>query len=324
LRSHAVRSAALSNHAQHKSLLSRVRARADAGKANDAEMSEAQARAANAAVLLAESETRARDAVAIFREAVGRDPGSLDAVGVPSASLPASVEVAVGEAVEAAPSVIATGYDTIAAQAAVGSAYSKFFPRVNLEGTADHAWGQNYNDDRNVEARAMVVVRWNLFNGGIDKARIWEAKARSFEAAEINANTRRIVERETRVSWSSMEGARIRVPEMKRQLELNRKRREAYYAQFDAGQRRLLDLLDVQSEVFLSESSLRTEELVGAFSAFRVLAAVGRLVPALGLDMPAEAAMPPAENLIEGWRTEVHAWPRDFYHDRDRGAQVGK
>lgn len=324
LRSQAVLTAAETNNAQHRSILSRVRARADAGKANDAEMSEAGARAANAAVLLAEAETRARDAVAIFREAIGREPGGLEPVAVPAGALPPTVDSAVAEAVEAAPSVIATGHDTIAADAAVGSAYSRLSPRINLEGAADHGWGLEKADDRDIDARAMVVVRWNLFNGGIDKARIWEAKARAYEAAEINANTRRIVERETRISWSSMEGARARVPELKKALNLNKKRRELYYSQFDAGQRRLLDLLDVQSEVFLSESSLRTEELVGAFGTFRVLAAMGRLVPALGLDMPAEASTPPAENLIQGWRTEVQAWPRDIYHDRDRDPAAAK
>jgi adhesin transport system outer membrane protein len=324
MRAHAVLGAAQSNHAQHRSLLSRVKERADAGKANDAEASEAGARAANSAVLLAEAETRARDADAIFREAVGRPPGQLEPVAVPQGSLPPSVEAAVSEAVEVAPSVIATAHDTVAAEAAVGSAYSRLFPRVNLEGGADHAWGLSESSDRDIEARAMVVVRWNLFNGGIDKSRIWEAKARAYEAAEINANTRRIVERETRISWSSMEGAARRVPELKRQLSLNRKRRELYYSQFDAGQRRLLDLLDVQSEVFLSESALRTEELVGAFSTFRVLAGMGKLVPALGLYMPAEAAEPPAENLIQGWRTEINAWPRETYHDRERIAEPAK
>jgi hypothetical protein len=97
---------------------------------------------------------------------------------------------------------------------------------------------------------------------------------------------------------------------------LQRQRRSAYLEQFDTGQRRLLDLLDAQNEIFVVESSLRTEEAVGVYSGYRLLATMGRLVDGLGLELPPEAAVPPAENLVEGWRTEIQAWPRDRYHDR--------
>lgn len=85
--------------------------------------------------------------------------------------------------------------------------------------------------------------------------------------------------------------------------------------QFDTGQRRLLDLLDAQNEIFVVESSLRTEELIGVYSGYRLLASMGRLVPGLGLELPPEAAVPPAPNLIEGWRTEINAWPIGVDHD---------
>lgn len=313
IRANGVLNAARSNLSAHEGLLARVRARSDAGKANAAEYTEAASRAANAKAIVAEAEARAADAVALFKSIVGRMPGALDpaphARGVPN-----SIEAAVAEAVAAAPSVVATQFDAVAAEAAVGSAYSRFMPKLNLEVTTDHNWGASENNDRSLEARAMMVVRWNLFNGGIDKARIWEAKARAAEASEISANTQRIVERETRVSYDSLRAAATRVPALRTQLDLQRQRRAAYLEQFDTGQRRLLDILDAQSEIFVVESSLRTEELIGVFSGYRVLAAMGRVVPAVGLDLPAEAAAPPAPNLIEGWRTELGAWPGGAYH----------
>lgn len=314
IRAEAVLSAANANLEAHQGLLKRVRARADAGKANAAESSEAAARAASATAIVAEAEARVQDARALFKSVTGRMPASLSPAG-PAHGLPGTVEAAVAEAVVAAPSVVATQFDAVAADAAVGSAYSRFSPKLNLEVTTDHGWGTSENNDRNLEARAMVVVRWNLFNGGIDRARIWEAKARAGEASEISASTQRIVERETRVSWDAMSAAAVRVPALSQQLGLQRQRRSAYLEQFDTGQRRLLDILDVQNEIFVVDSSLRTEELIGIYSGYRVLAAMGRLVPALGLDLPVEAAAPPAPTLVDGWRTEVHAWPNEPYHD---------
>lgn len=317
IRAGAVLDAARANLSAHEGLLSRVRRRAEGGVANAAESTEAAARTANAKAIAAEAEARLHDAMALFKSVVGRLPVKLDQA--PAArGLPGTVDAAVGEAVVAAPSIVATNFDAIAAEAAVGSAYSRFSPKLNLELGTSRYWSVSEIGDKDFDASAMLVVRWNLFNGGIDKARVWEAKARAAEASEISANTARNVERETRVSWDAHKAAVIRVPALREQLRLQRSRRSAYLEQFDTGQRRLLDILDVQNEIFVVDSSLRTEELIGIYSGYRLLAAMGRLVPALGLELPSEAAVPPAPTLIDGWRTEVNAWPRDFYHARER------
>lgn len=322
-RAAAVQLAAKTNVQAHQNLLGRVKARSDAGVANAADMAEAASRAANATAIAAEADARFADALALFKSVVGRMPGTLEPP-ISASHLPGTVDAAVAEAVAAAPSIAATQFDSLAAEAAVGSAYSRFMPKVNLEVGTDHGWGTTEDNDRTLEARALVVVRWNLFNGGIDKARLWEAKARAAEAGQIAANTERNVERETRVSWDSLRAASIRVPSLRQQFDLQKKRRAAYLEQFETGQRRLLDILDAQSEIFVVESSLRTEELVGVYSGYRLLAAMGRLVPGLGLDLPAEAATPHAPTLIDGWRTELEAWPRDdllTYH-RNWSAEV--
>ncbi|MBI1386372.1 MAG: TolC family outer membrane protein [Rhizobiales bacterium] len=313
IRAGSVLEAARANHAAHEQIHRRVRARVGAGKANSAEGAEAGARAANASAIVAEAEGRLQDAYALFKSVVGRMPGRLAAA--PAASgLPGSVEAAVSEAVEVAPSIMATQFDTLAAKASIGSAYSRFFPKANFELTTDHGHGVTQDGDRDLEVRALLVIRWNIFNGGIDKARFWEAKARAAEATEIAANMTRVVERETRVSWNSIVSSRQRVGDLRRQLDLQRRRKAAYYEQFDTGSRRLLDLLDAQTELFLAESALRNEELIGVYSGYRLLAAMGRLVPALGLDLPAEGIAPPAPTLIDGWRTEIESWQPENYH----------
>ncbi len=304
-RAQAVLAAARGNLNALQSLATRVRSRVAAGRGNAGEESEAGARLENGRALLAEAQARVRDADALFRSIVGHPPRELAPVTAPRRLVPAAIDAAVADAVRFAPSVIATQHDTYAAEAAIGTAESRLFPRVNLEVTGDHGLGVTQRNDRQSEASAMVVVRWNLFNGGIDKARIGEAKARAMEAAEISANTQRIIEREVRTSWNAILAAEQRVPALSRQLELNRSTRNVYNQQFDAGQRRLLDLLDIQNETFVTEASLRTEELIGRYNTFRVLAAMGRLVEALGLDLPGEAATPHAAGLLDGWHTET-------------------
>lgn len=299
-RARGVVKAARSNLERLESIEKRVQARVSAGQANSAERTEAGARAASARAVLAESEARELDADALYRAVVGSPPGVLAGAGEPK-SLPRTVVDAVNKAVDAAPSIIATQHDATAASAAVGTAYSRFYPKLNVEVSAEHGRGIEEGSDRQSDARAMLVVRWNLLNGGIDRARVYEAAARASEAVEINANARRIVERETRVSWNAMTSARARVPALRRQAELNRETRTTYLAQFDTGQRRLLDLLDVQNEVFVAEAALITEEFVGYYNAYRVLAAMGRLVEGLGLVAPGEASEPHSASPITDW-----------------------
>ena len=301
----AVQSAARSNLSALQGLSARVRARVAAGRGNAGEESEAGARLENAKALLAEAQARVRDAEALFRSIVGRPPAELAPVTPPRRRLPPSVDLAVADAIGFAPSVIATQHDALAAEAAIGSAQARLFPRLNLELAGDHGRGVTEREDRQSEATAMVVVRWNLFNGGIDKARINEARARAAEAAEISANTRRIIEREVRTSWNAVIAADQRVPALTRQLALNRATRNTYNQQFDAGQRRLLDLLEIQNETFVTEASLKTEELVGRYNTYRVLAAMGRLVESFGFDLPGEAATPPTAGLFGHWQTET-------------------
>lgn len=323
-RASAVLGAARTNLSTLQSLNARVQERVGAGKGNSSEETEAGSRLANAVALVAEAEGRVRDADALFRSIVGRAPRTLGPVNTPSAALPRSVEDAVGEAIVAAPSVVATQHDTVAAEAAVGSAYARFSPKLNFELTGTGAHGDKEEGDSTGDVRAMFVVRWNLLNGGIDKARVFEARSRAWEASEISANTQRIVERETRVSWNAMISAQARVPALQRELDLNRATRSAYVQQFDAGQRRLLDLLDVQNEVFVTEASLRTEELVSKYNAYRVLASMGRLVPALGLELPEEATAPYAPTLIDSWRTNPSFfegnWHTEIHSEAEPGA----
>lgn len=301
-RARAVLAAAKSNVTQHEALLKRVRARVSGGRGSSSDEYEALTRTASANALMIEAKNRVEDAASLFRAVVGRGPGDLSPSPAPYGVLPKSVDGAVAEAVSAAPSVLATQADASAAEDAIGAAYAKLYPRLNVEASTDHAVSSLETGDHNLDARVMLVMRWNLLNGGIDKARVWESKSRALEAVEVQNNTKRIIERETRVSWSALNAARQRVPEFRKQLDTAVLTRSAYSQQFDGGQRRLLDLLNIQAEVFLAESSLRNEELASTYNAYRILAAVGRLVPSLGLDLPPESIAPPAANVLEGWR----------------------
>jgi outer membrane protein, adhesin transport system len=294
-RSAAVVDVARQNVAGHGEILGRVRTRSDGGGGTPVDVNVASARLEASRAFLAEAEARHRDAATLYRMVVGRAPGRLHPVAAPVKALPKTVEIAVSEAVQIAPSVVAALADTRAAEAAIDTARARFYPRLDAQVGVDTSYGL-YNRDRSrVDASAMLVLRHNLYRGGIDTARMAEARERSFEARDAAENARRVVEREVRFAWSAIQSAQARRGALGRQLEQNRQAFGGYVQQYELGQRTLIDILDIQNEMFISQTNMVTEDFAGRYSVFRVLAGIGRLLPALGIQAPLEASWPSGE-----------------------------
>ena len=77
-------------------------------------------------------------------------------------------------------------------------------------------YGNNKNLDGvkgdNDEKWAMLRMRYNLFRGGSDMARISETTHLTNEAREVMSRTQRQVEESTRLSWNAYTSAAERLP----------------------------------------------------------------------------------------------------------------
>jgi adhesin transport system outer membrane protein len=293
-RTSRVRAIARENVSAHETLLKKVRDRAQAGRGASSEVEQASARLNAARAAAIESEARHRDAVSLFIAVVGtRPPAKLQPVSPPARAIPANVDVAVTQAQRGSPAIVARMFDAAAASASIDIARSAFAPKITAELSADYYSDRDRITGQRGDVTGMIVMRQNLYRGGIDTARVREAEARASEAMATADLMRRTIEREVRLSWTSMTTARARSEVIGRQLEHNRNVIRAYREQFELGQRTLLDLLDVQNELFVNETTLTTETFVANFNVFRVLAAMGRLVPSLGIDYNEEARRMP-------------------------------
>jgi adhesin transport system outer membrane protein len=107
-----------------------------------------------------------------------------------------------------------------------------------------------------------------------------------------------------RTSWAALNAARGRRVALQNQVAATAKVRDAYSKQFDLGQRTLLDLLDIQNELFTTRSQLVTEDSTVKFGVFRTLATMGVLLQTMGVPAPAEATRKPNSfrRLERGWK----------------------
>jgi len=278
----------------HRDILASVQRRADIGGGGIGDVRQAEARFASARSALVQTQGDLRDAEALFIRVVGQAPESLSDPTVPAGMLPTDSEQAVAAAVENSPTVAFARADLETAEADVRQQEASLYPdfRAELGGTvADNIDGRTNTE---YDATAMLVMRWNLYRGGADAARVREFKHRLAEANDTLRISERNVSEDARVSWNAMQVARANVVVLNENVEANRRTREIYRQQFDIGQRGLLDLLDSENELFLSRENLVTARYAELFANYRLLATSGALVKSLGLAAP-EAAQLPAD-----------------------------
>ena len=285
-RSYAIQSAAQRNLRALQNIAYLVNRRVSGGRGNRAESSQAIARVAAAKAALAEARQRVRDAHALYITVVGRSPKKLNTRTPRLSYMPRSLQSAISASRRHSPKILALRHDALAARAAIGTAKSFLLPKLNLEVSGRYANELKGTASRDTHGKAVVVLKWNLYNGGINTARVQEAKYRASESLALSRVAALNIEKEVRLSWSARLAARDRASYLRKQLAANRASLAAQKRQFEAGKRTLLDILDTQNEVFSAETALKTEIFVARYNTYRILAAVGRLVSSLNIGLP--------------------------------------
>ena len=180
-----------------------------------------------------------------------------------------------------------------AARASQDSAKSGYYPTLELQASEDLTRNQNGLTGESKSSSVEVAFRYNLFNGGADRARVARAAHQLSQAQDLRDKACRDVSQTVSIAWNDS----LRLTEQLDflgQHELStRKVRDAYRQQFDLGQRTLLDLLDTENELFDSRRAQANAGYDLELARARVLAPLGRLLPTLGLNGLAKNA--PAE-----------------------------
>ena len=129
----------------------------------------------------------------------------------------------------------------------------------------------------------MLRVRYNLFRGGADSARLSEGAYRAEESRAQRDRVLRTLEETLRIAWAAYEFTEQQQEFLRLHEQSSRESVVAYREQFNIGKRTLLDLLDSENELFQSSRSLTSSIYQEAFARYRVFAATGQLMNVLGV-----------------------------------------
>ena len=162
-------------------------------------------------------------------------------------------------------------------------AESAYHPKINFE------VGPSYSDRSGPGSQwtsgvdAGLVMRWNLFNSGADKAGTEAAESRTRMATETLYNFHDELALEIENTWTRYLAAKEQKKYYEEAIGYNTATRDAYLEQFKLGERSLLDVLDAESELFNSSTQYTTANGNVVVGAYRLYALTGMLLPELGI-----------------------------------------
>jgi len=278
----------------HIRIYKQIRKRSESGLGTLASIQQAEGRLALAEVNMLAAENNIMDARANFERVVGH-PAPEELVPVSDLDVPMSMTDAMERARQNQPTLALAQHDVAAANAQYDAARSLMYPRLHFE--VERTWNEDIDgvEGTNEDLTAMLRMRYNIYNGGSDRARIRQTQHQITEAMEIRNSAERQVAQSLALSWNAYEILNRQMPHLEQHVVSSEQTRNSYKKQFDIGQRSLLDLLDTENEVFGAKNSLvdaRYDELVARY---RVMAGMGELlqsfeVPALERPVEEEQA----------------------------------
>ena len=163
------------------------------------------------------------------------------------------------------------------------AAYS---PRLDFRARADNSENTlNVIGDR-INNVAEVVLTYNLFNGGSDRARERQYMERRNLAVDLRDKACRDTRQTLSIAFNDVQRLREQVSFLNVQVGLVEKTRDAYRDQFNVGQRTLLDLLDTENELLSARRAAINADTDLTLAHFRTYAGMGVLGDVLGLKRP--------------------------------------
>ncbi|WES68028.1 TolC family outer membrane protein [Superficieibacter sp. HKU1] len=275
------------NLKNHERVFDQIRLRTEQGVGRQADYEQAEARLAQARNNLLTEQTNLEDAKANYQSVTGNEPDNLT---MPMKfPVPASLEEAKRDMLENSPLLKQAAADVEATHQQYEAQKSRFYPDVNME------VGRTMNDNidgtrgHDQEWQAMVRMRYNLYNGGSDKATLTSYAYKMKEAEDVRNNALRQLNEELRLSWNALQNAEKQVPIAKEYADRSMTVRTAYQEQFSLGDRTLLDMLDSENEVFTAQRRYVELQFTEMFNTYRISARTGLLLKTLNIQPPSAA-----------------------------------
>lgn len=272
------------NLAVHEQVYQQIEQRVRAGVGRGADLEQAAGRLALAESNVITETSNLHDVGARYLRVIGdRPPADMDAPAQFDVPTVTSIEETLKFAFQHSPAFNAALENVRAAQAQTRVSRSTYHPRVDLRASKAVGFDENGIDGRRDDEIIELVLNYNLFRGGADRARVRRDVELLEQARDLREKACRDIRQTVTIAWKDIHSLQRQLVYLdQHQLSIG-KVREAYRKQFDIGQRTLLDLLDTENEYFQARRAYANALSDQAIAHARTLAGQGRLLNNLKL-----------------------------------------
>jgi outer membrane protein, adhesin transport system len=285
------------NYVEHRSSYELLLRRAQSGAGRRVDVEHAAGRLALAELNLNTEAANLHDVTARYLRLVGEQPPPvMFGPARLERDYPVSEEEALRQAFKRNPTLRAAVENVEATQHDLELRRGAFHPRVDLRLRNERFDNVDGDIGLRKQSVAEVVLSYNLFNGGADTARLASYAERKNQALDMRDKACRDIRQTLSIAYNEVRRLQGQRSSIDHQVTAIEKTRDAYKAQFNIGQRSLLDLLDTENELLNARRTAVNADADIDQAYLRTQAGMGRLLEFLGLKRIDEQEAPdPAE-----------------------------
>ncbi len=194
---------------------------------------------------------------------------------------PETLEDAAQFAMQNNPSLLVQKYNIGLAEATNHKSKAPFYPKVDVEVSQSMSQNLGATEGDSDAFRAMAYLSYNIFNGFADTAALQKSISEVHKEVQIKNKLRRNTIEGMNLAWAAYEKLNQQMVHLQRYKEFAEKTLTLYKKEYDLGRRTLLDLLSAQSDFSNSKSQIINTEYSALFAKYRILDALGTLVPSV-------------------------------------------
>ena len=294
------------NYIEHRSSYELLLRRAQSGAGRRVDVEHAAGRLALAELNLNTETANLHDVMARYLRLVGEQaPSIMFGPARLERGYPVSEQDALKAAFKQNPTLRAAVENVEAAQYELELRRSAFHPRLDLRLRNDRA----ENVDGVIGSRnnniAELVLNFNLFNGGADVARQTVYAERKNQALDLRDKACRDIRQTLSIAYNEVRRLQAQRSSIDLQVSAIEKTRDAYKAQFNTGQRSLLDLLDTENELLTARRTAVNADVDIDQAYLRTQAGMGHLLEFLGLKRIDEQETPDSSEMAPILESEI-------------------
>jgi outer membrane protein len=266
-----------------------AKARFDVGEITKTDVAQSQARLAGARAQLALARADLEASRANYLQLVGNPPGEL-APPPPTPPLPETLDGAVDQGLKANPDYLRLVETARAARAQIMIERADLLPQLSVTGRLDHSYedrqrvgGRLLGDVDSASAVAQLTIP--LYQGGLARSQVAQARDLYHRADLSAAAARRQVVADVTNAWNDLDAARQTIAASREQVEANQLAYDGAVQEREVGLRTTIEVLNAQQELLDSRVSLVRAERDAYVAAGVLLQSAGALDPkALGVN----------------------------------------